>query len=129
MKPRALGVHKLCLTNRLAGDERCTHDHAREILKRLWPVLLADEISSRGRCRPFLPANIGLCEGLTSGDVRLGDKDVDGVELGRLRLYGRSLIRPASKQGGNATSCQGNSQDYDTCSFHTLTLTVTWRPD
>jgi hypothetical protein len=62
---------------------------------------------------------------LTSRKIRFGHKNLDSVELGRLGLRRLRPIGSASQQCGDATCGQRDGQYYDTCSFHTLTLTMT----
>ncbi len=93
--------------------------------KRFRTITLANEISCGGARRPGLPAHVGRRQRLTSGKIRFGHKNIDSIELGRLGLRRGRPIGSASQQCGNATCGQRDGQNYDTCSFHTLTLTMT----
>src|SRR6185369_4283919 len=114
--------------DRLACNKRRAHDHTREVFKSFRTIALANEISGGCGRRPGLPTHVGWRQGLTSGKVCFGHKNIDGVELWRLDFRRRRLVGTASQQCGDATCSQRDGQNYDTCSFHTLTLTMTWRP-
>src|SRR5262245_7419417 len=61
---------------------------------------------------------------MAHADVRLGDKDLDGVDLDdRRRGRGRRL-RPARQQGGQPAGSDGNAENDDTRGFHTLSLST-----
>ena len=127
-EPRALGVDQFGLTDRFARHEWRAHDHTRKLFDGLWLIVLANEIAARGARGPSLPKYISWRDCLSPGKVGFGDQNVDSVGLRRLDSRGRRFIRSASKQRGNATRCNGDRQHYDSCGFHTLTLTMTMRP-
>src|SRR5581483_5823736 len=126
---RTLGVHELCLANRFAGDKRRSHDHAGQIFECLRAVSFADEISGGSACGPCLPDYVARRQGLAARDVGFGDKNIDSIGLWRFNLGRRWFVGSAGKQSGYATCGQRNGQYDDTCSFHTLTLTVTLTAD
>ena len=62
---------------------------------------------------------------MTASNVGFGDENLDGIEFWRLGFGRWRSLASAGQQGGDTTCGQGNGQYDDTCSFHTLTLTMT----
>ena len=98
-------------------------DRTDDILDGLGPVLLADETAARTGFGPGLPLHVFGGDGLAKTNVILGHQDVHRRDLrGGCDWRSSFLVAAARKIGGNAARTNGDSQNHNSGSVHTLLL-------